>query len=83
MNSPQISNQPFFFNAALQRMKALQKIKNNLMLTLANYIENTTSKQDTLASLSDIQKSTCPVLNTNVNGQIIPGVTISNNECNC
>jgi hypothetical protein len=64
-------------------MKALQKIKNNLVETLANYISEDSNKTETLNALTNIQNSTCGVLTTKVNGVIIPGVTKPNSECNC
>jgi len=83
MNAPSLGNQPTFLNPTLYKMKALQKVKNNLMLTLANYIEQTTNKNDTLAALNNIQSVTCNVITQKVDGEIIHGVTIPNNECNC
>lgn len=83
MNTHSLGDRPCFLNPTLYKMKALQKIKNNLIETLANYIAETAPKTETLNALTNIQNSTCGVLTTKVNGDIIPGVTIPNNECNC
>jgi hypothetical protein len=64
-------------------MKALQKVKNNLLETLAAYVAETIDKADTLAALTDIQSSTCGVITKTVNGVVIPGTTIPNNKCDC
>ena len=83
MNAHSLGNKPCFLNPTLYKMKALQKIKNNLLETLANYVAENINKTETLNSLTNIQNSTCGVLTKKVNGVIIPGVTIPNNQCNC
>jgi succinyl-CoA synthetase alpha subunit len=83
MNTPSLKDKPCFLNPTLYKMKALQKLKNNLLETLANYISEDITKAETLNALTTIQNSTCRVLTTNVNGDIIPGVTIPNNQCDC
>jgi len=83
MNTHPLGNRPCFINPILYKMKALQKIKNNLVETLANYISETTDKTNTLNALTEIQNKTCQVITTNVNGVIVPGVTIPNNKCDC
>jgi hypothetical protein len=83
MNPHPLGKKPCFVNPILYRMKALQKLKNNLIETLANYVSESVPKSETLNALTNIQNSTCGVLTTKVNGDIIPGVTITNNECNC
>lgn len=83
MNTRELGKRPCFINPTLYRMKALQKLKNNLLETLADYITQTTDKTDTLAALSTIQESTCGVITKTVNGDIVPGTTILNNQCDC
>ena len=83
MNTHPLENRPCFVNATLYKMKALQKLKNNLIETLANYVSESVPKSETLNALTNIQNSTCGVLTKKVNGVIIPGVTIPNNQCNC
>jgi hypothetical protein len=83
MNPPSLGSRPAFVNSTLYRIQSLQNIKNNLMLTLANYIAETTDKNNTLSALTDIQNSTCSPLTKTVNGKIIAGVTIPNNQCDC
>ena len=83
MNAPPLGNRPTFVNATLYRIQTLQNIKNNLMMTLANYISETTDKDNTLTSLTNIQNSTCSPLTKTINGKIVVGVTIPNNQCNC
>jgi hypothetical protein len=83
MNTPSLKDKPCFLNPTLYRMKALQKIKNNLLETLANYISEDLNKAETLDALTTIQNSTCRVLTNKVNGDIIEGVTIENNKCDC
>lgn len=83
MNAPSLGNHPCFLNPTLYKMKALQKVKNNLLETLALYIAQTKTKNETLTALTNIQNSTCGVITTNINGTIVPGVTVPNSECNC
>ena len=83
MNPPELGNRPCFVNPVLYKMKALQKLKNNLLVTLAAYVGETKNKTEILNDLTNIRNSTCGVITKNVNGVIIPGVTIPNNECNC
>jgi hypothetical protein len=83
MNTRELGKRPCFINPVLYRMKALQKLKNNLLETLAGYVAQTLDKTDTLAALSTIQESTCEVITKTVNGDIIPGTTVTNNQCDC
>lgn len=83
MNPPPLRNQPAFVNSTLYRIQSLQTVKNNLMLTLANYIAETTDKNDTLSALTNIQNATCSPLTKTLNGKIIAGVTIPNSKCDC
>lgn len=83
MNAPLLGNRPCFLNSELIRLRKLDKIKKSLIITLANYIEKTSTKTEILQELLTIQDSTCQVITKNVNGTIIPGVTIPNNQCSC
>ena len=78
-----LGNRPSFLNPELTRLRKLEKIKKSLIITLANYIEKTSTKTQILQELITIQDSTCQVITKNVNGIIIPGVTIPNSECSC
>jgi len=83
MNPHPLGNRPCFVNGTLYKMKALQKIKNNLVETLANYISQNANKNDTISALTDIRNKTCKVIITDNNEKISPIITIPNNQCNC
>jgi recombinational DNA repair protein RecR len=83
MQEPTDYSGVYYANSQLQKMKNLQKLKNSLITTLAQYVANTATKTVILDNLNQIKGATCNVVAKTVNGVVIPGSVLPNSKCDC
>jgi hypothetical protein len=72
-----------YCDSTVYKLRALQKIKNKLLTTMASHIDKTITRQETIEILSSIGNSTCNVTTQIIDGVTVPGIVKFNRECSC